>query len=475
MLDDDVCYMSAREVVTHFKTRKLSPREFMEAVIARSEKVGPKVNAYTHTSFDRALERAKGAEAKYTKTSARLGRLEGLPVVIKDLHPIKGEITTSGSKLFADHRDTFTLAHIERLFRAGAILLARTTTPEFGAAAICHSPLWGVTRNPWNLDYSPGGSSGGAAAAVAIGMAPLADGSDYGGSIRIPASCCGVFGYKPPYGRNPRPAPWNLDPYGHYGPITRTVADGALMQNVMSGIDPRDIATLRQRVTIPERLEGIEGWRIAFSIDLGYFEVDEEVQRNTRAAVEVFRDLGCEVEEVDLGWTSASLAAFDAHSGAYFAAKMAQYLPRGRYDMSNYACAVVEAGARVSTAAFYDALAVQAEMYDRLGPLLGRYNVLLCPTTAVAGVPAEHSPLDSDFRINGKRVPAHLQWVMTYPFNMLSQCPVATVPTGFAASGVATGLQIVGRSYDDVSVFRAAAAYERARPWLDKPDSRPRL
>lgn len=474
MSDEDLCYLPATDALAAFRTRGLSPVELMRAHIARSQRLGPGLNAYTYTFYDRALEQAKRAEAKYLRRGARIGRLEGLPVVIKDVHPMKGEITTYGSRLFADHRDTVTLPTVARLLRAGAIPLARSTSPEFGVAVICHSPLWGVTRNPWNPEMSPGGSSGGAAAALAAGMTALADGGDYGGSIRVPASACGVFGYKPPYGRNPRLPPRNLDTFGHYGPLARTVADAALMQNVMSGPHPHDIATLRRRVTIPRRLAGIRGWKIAFSIDLGCYEVDAEVRNNTREALAVFRALGCRVDEVAVGWTEEVHAAFELRSAAGFAAIYGHLLADRGDAMSDYARARLEHGMTATAKDLFDAFAVQARMYDTLGPILDRYDVFVCPTTALPSVAADQSPLGTNLRVNGKPIPFR-RWCLAYPFNMLSQLPVASVPSGFAASGVPTGIQIVGRSYDDVGVFRAAAAYERARPWLDSPAARPRL
>ena len=201
--DLELCYLTATEAIAKFRTREISPVELMDAVIARCEAVNPTLNARTHTYFDRAREQARKAEAKYGQSGARLRPLEGIPCAIKDFHPMKGEITTFGSKVFEDFRPDNTAPTVERLQRAGAIVHCRTTTPEFAGSGSTHSPLWGVTRNPWNPDFTPGGSSGGAGAAVASGMTTVADGTDGGGSIRIPASACGLFGYKAPFGRNP--------------------------------------------------------------------------------------------------------------------------------------------------------------------------------------------------------------------------------------------------------------------------------
>ena len=266
-LPNELHYLTASEALTLFKDKKLSPVELMEAVIARCEQVNPQLNAITYSFYDRALDQAKKAEAKYLKVGAKLRRLEGLPVAIKDFHPVKGEITTLGSKIFENFRPDYTAPTVDRLFKAGAIMHIRTTSPEFAYSGATHSPLWGITPNPWNLDYTSGGSSGGAAAAIASGMTTLADGTDGGGSIRIPASACGIVGYKPPFGRNPLDRDHPLESILHYGPMVRSVSDAALMQNVMSGPHKEDLCTIPQKLNIPDDLDDIRGWKVAVSVD----------------------------------------------------------------------------------------------------------------------------------------------------------------------------------------------------------------
>ena len=302
--------MTATEAVEAFGAKKLSPVELMNSVIARCEEVNPKINALTTTFFDRVRQQAKDAEGRYAKGDGRLRPLEGVPVSIKDFHPVKREITTLGSKIFEQFRPDYTAPTVQRLLEAGAIMHCRSTTPEFAYSGVTDSPLWGITRNPWNLDYTPGGSSGGGAAAVAAALTTIADGTDGGGSIRIPSSACGVVGNKPPFGRNPLDLDHPLESQLHYGTITRSVADAALMQNVTSGPHLGDICSLRERVIIPEQLEGIKGWKIAFSMNLGYFEVDPQVQRNTLAALETFKALGCTINHVDLNWNWGTLDAW---------------------------------------------------------------------------------------------------------------------------------------------------------------------
>ncbi|MEE9301017.1 MAG: amidase [Alphaproteobacteria bacterium] len=475
MSDGELHYISATEALKRFKERSLSPVELMKAVIERAEKVNPKINAFCDTYFDEALDQAKKAEARYGETDGRPRALEGVPVVIKDETAIKGKRTTYGSLIKKDHIDDRNSFVTERILRAGAIIHGRSTAPEFACAAITHSKLYGVTRNPWNLDYTPGGSSGGAGAQLAAGTTVLANGSDIGGSIRIPASCCGVVGFKPPYGRVPEDPQFNLDFYCHEGPLARTVADCALFENALAGPHPKDITSLRPKLRIPSDLKDIEGWKLAYSIDLGYIEVDPEVRNNTEAALQVFREMGCRVEEVDLGWTSQVLTAAMNHLGHIFGNMLADYLPRHRFELTNYARAFAQFGRKTTAQDFITAMAVAGEMYQTLGPTLQKYNLLICPTLALPAAKADHDPGKDRLSVNGVEVDPMIGWCMTYPFNVMSRCPVMSVPSGFASNGVPTGIQIVGRTYDDVSVFRAGAAFERARPWLDAPERRPKL
>ncbi len=363
---------------------------------------------------------------------------------------------------------------IERILRAGAIIHARSTAPEFSCAPYTHSRLWGLTRNPWNRDYSPGGSSGGSGASLAAGSTTLANGSDIGGSIRIPASFCGVVGFKPPYGRVPEYSPYNLDHYCHEGPLARTVADCALLENVMAGPDPRDVVSLRPKLRIPAELGGIKGWRIALSPDLGGFPVDEDVAANTRAAAEALRGAGAIVEEVDLGWNMAEIIrAVRIHFGVIFGPSVGQVLAEHRDQMTGYAIRFAEEAARIKKEDFLHGLEIEGRVYARLGEVLARYQLLICPTFSVPALEAGQEYAERGPAVNGVAPDDWYEVMMTIPFNICSRCPVLSVPSGRARSGVPTGLQIVGRTYDDVSVFLAAAALECVRPWLDAPERRP--
>lgn len=472
MAGDQLCFLPATEALKGYRLGSLSPVNLVEAITQRCEEVNPQINAFTYTFFERALDQAREAEARYLQGKP-VRPLEGIPLVVKDGTPVKGEITTKGSKVFADYRPEASHPGLARLLDAGVIMIARTTMPEFGESANCYTPLWGVSRNPWNPDYGPGGSSSGAAAAVAAGMTTIADGSDIGGSIRIPAACCGVVGFKPPYGRNPNSLLSTFDPYMHYGPITRTVGDAALMQNILAGIHVEDIGTVREDLQIPAELDGIQGWRVAYSVDLGFYQVDDDVRSNLLRVMDIFRALGCQVHEVNLGWTEEVFHAWktiNAMRGS--AARNVKDVERWRPHLADYTLDWLEAAADVTTDQIVRALEVHVSMYRDMGPLLEEHELFVCPTNAIPSVEADRSPLDLEMQINGEpaRPMVAEAWFMTYPFNMLSQLPVMSVPSGFASNGVPTGIQLVSRSYDDIRVFRAAAALERELAW---PNWRP--
>jgi amidase len=460
-MDEPLHYLTAREALARFEARTLSPVELLSAVIERAERVEPAIHAFTETFYEAALAAARRAEARYARPRSRRRPLEGLPLAVKEESAIAGQRATQGSLLHCEERASDTSPAIARLLRAGAIVHARTTTPEFSCAGVTHSRLHGVTRNPWNLARSPGGSSGGSGAALAAGSTPLATGTDIWGSIRIPAACCGVVGFKPPHGRIPGDPPFNLDPYNHDGPMARSVADCALLANVMSGPHPRDASSLRPKLRIPERLGDVAGWKVAWSPDLGFAPVDPVIARNTERALDVFRELGCRIERVELDWGDEVLEAAKQHLGHLFGHWVARELDRAE-ELTPYARAFGEFGRTTTGEGFLRAMEVAAAMYARLGPILERHQVFVCPTTALPSLPADHDPTRDPVRIAGSEVDPVFGWILTYPFNMLSRCPVLSVPSGHDELGVPTGIQIVARHQDDVRAFRAAAAYESA-------------
>jgi Asp-tRNA(Asn)/Glu-tRNA(Gln) amidotransferase A subunit family amidase len=478
MTSVDLAYSSAIEILQLFKKRKLSPVELLKIMIARAEKQNGKINCLADCYFDEAMTMAKAAEAAYAKRASTPRPLEGIPLLVKDAQRVKNRRTTHGSLIFANNIDDRSDPQIERLEKAGAIIFGRTTTPEFCLSAVTRSRIWGTTRNPWNLDYGPGGSSGGAGAALAAGLTTLATGTDIGGSIRIPSSACGTVGFKPPHGRNPDGPPGNFDRFNHCGPMARSVADCALMQNVTSGPHPLDHDSIRNRVKLAFKPESIRGWKIAYSMDFGYIEVEPQVRRNTEAALEVFRSLGAKVEEVDLGWTMATeddtLHWYDAMN---FIRQTIWHRKASAHLMTDYALKFAAAADRRTTIDdVHKAWERIHAMYQTMGPVLASHDVFICPTNTLAAVRADHDPFDENFTINGRKVDAETGWYMTHHFNMLHNCPVLAVPSGRTREGIPTGIQIAARPWDDARVIRAGLAYEKAQGgWFTTKEKRPVL
>ncbi|MFF3756509.1 amidase [Streptomyces sp. NPDC002185] len=475
--DLELAYLPATEALRRFRDRSLSPVELMTAVIARAEAVESEVNALAERTVELALAGAREAEARYAGKGDAPRALEGLPVATKEEQPLAGRRSTDGSLAFRDAIAEETHPVVERVQAAGGIVHARTTTPEFSCAAFTQSRLWGVTRNPWNPEFSPGGSSGGAGAALAAGETTLATGSDIGGSIRIPASFTGTVGYKPPYGRVPAMAPFNLDTYCHDGPMARTVADCALLQNVIAGPHPLDAVSLRPKVTLPERFDaladaGVAGLRVALSVTLGDWPVDPEVEAHTRAVAEALRAAGAVVEEVEVPITRAVVTqAAMIHFGSVFGPYVASVAAEHGDLLTAYALDFAERTAEAvrEPGSIMRGLELEASVQRTLGLLLDRHDLLLCPTMAVPGLRADDDHLATKVVIGGVELDSYLEAAMTTPFNIASRCPVLSVPSGLASNGVPTGVQLVGRTYDDLTVFRAAAAIEAVRPWNRRP------
>jgi len=471
----DLCYLSAAEAVRLFRTRQLSPVELAEAVIARAEAVEPTINAFAETRYEQALAEARAAEARYAGNGQEPGPLDGLLVAVKEEAPIAGQRNTLGSLPLRDVVADSTAVFVQRIIDAGGIVHARTTTPEFSCAPVTWTKLWGVTRNPWHTSYSPGGSSGGSGAALAAGTTTLATGSDIGGSIRIPASFCGVVGFKPPYGRVPEVEIFNLDHYCHEGPMARTVADCALLENVIAGPDPSDVASLRPKLELPEQLEPVSGMRIALCPDLGCYEVDDDVAANTRAAADRLRDAGATVTEVSLPWQLDMIAqAARIHFGMIFGPSIRELNEQHGAELTSYARHFAAEAAEVAKEDFLTGLELESRIYAPLGALLEDFDALICPTFAIPALPAEYDVAD-EIQVNGRPTANWMDVMMTLPFNIASRCPVLSVPSGLSRDGVPTGLSIVGKTYDDITAFRVAAAHEDRLPWLDRFSRRPSL
>jgi Asp-tRNA(Asn)/Glu-tRNA(Gln) amidotransferase A subunit family amidase len=457
--------LSAVHALGRMRDRELSPVELLESVVARAEAVEPTVKAFAERRFDEAGVAAEASAERYANGEA-LGPLEGLPVAMKEEVPVAGWRMRYGS-LAVDEVARATGPLAERILGSGAVVHARTTTPEFSCTGYTHSKLWGITRNPWSPAFAVGGSSGGSGASLASGTSLLASGSDIGGSIRLPASANGVVGFKPPHGRVPVEAPYNLDRYCHNGPLARTVADCALFENALAGPHPLDVTSLRPRLVLPDEFDGIGGMRLALSTDLGAWSVEEEVAANTRAAGRAFEEAGAIVEEVEIPWSlNEILATSRRHFGAIFGAEIADAVNAHGDLLCDYTLAWAEEAAAFATEprGFLHGLEGEQRLWEPIGRLFETYDVLVCPTWAVTGITAGDSILGSLFEGGGPN-DRQFACMMTVPFNIASPCPVLAVPSGFASNGVPTGVQIVGRPYSDVDVFRIGAALERVRPW----------
>jgi aspartyl-tRNA(Asn)/glutamyl-tRNA(Gln) amidotransferase subunit A len=462
--------LSAVDALAAMRAKDLSPVELLVSVQARADDVEPVVNAFTERLDEDAAIAAKDSERRYA-SGHDIRALEGLPAAIKEEMPVAGWRMRYGSLAIDEIADE-TAPVPERIFAAGAVVHARTATPEFSCTGYTHSKLWGVTRNPWNPAVCVGGSSGGSGASLASGTSLLASGSDIGGSLRIPASINGVVAFKAPHGRVPTSPPFNLDRYCHDGAMARTVADTALFHNAIAGPHPDDMTSIRPKLEIPSAFDGIDGLRIAVSVDLASWDVDDEVATNTRAAADALRDAGAAVDEVELPWSLDRLmGAARRHFASVFGAWIAETCDASPDLVNDYSIAWADDVRSLmdSPGSVLHGLELEGELWKPLGRLFETFDALICPTWAMTGIPAGDSYLGQLFDDGG---PNDRQFgcFMTTPFNIFSACPVLAVPSGVAPSnGVPTGIQIVGRTFDDVTTFRIGAALERARPWSLAP------
>jgi Asp-tRNA(Asn)/Glu-tRNA(Gln) amidotransferase A subunit family amidase len=451
----ELAYLPATEAIMLFRSGELAPVELMLAVVQRVQATEPAINAFTDLYLEDALNQARAAGDRYARGEAR--PLEGLPVAIKEEQPIAGLPWREGSTRQRDNVATETHPVVERIMAAGGIVHGRTTTPELCCAGFTHSDLWGTTRNPWNLDYSSGGSSGGSGATLAAGSAMLATGSDIGGSIRIPASFNGVVGFKPPYGRVPGMPPANLDHYCHDGPLARTVPDCALLQNVIAGAHPMDPVSLP--APPPLAIKGVAGLKVALCVNLGDYPVEPDVVEATHSAADVLRQAGVKVDEIELPWSRAEImAAAWAHYGAVFAPTIEAVGSDTRYVRDFLERA--NAGG-----SYFEALLIEAKIQQSLAEVFTRADALICPTSGIPAFLAGEDYLDTPLVVNGVQLEHNLEAPLCLPFTLASRCPVLSVPSGIAANGIPTGLQIAGRPYDDSTVFALGNVVASANPW----------
>jgi aspartyl-tRNA(Asn)/glutamyl-tRNA(Gln) amidotransferase subunit A len=460
-------YLSVTEMTRDFRGGRLSPVEITEDVLGRIERADPVVNAYREVEADEALASARESQRRWRAGEPR-GPFDGVPVSVKDILLMRGHPTLRGS-VTTDPRGPWEedAPSVARLREQGAILIGKTTTPELGWKGVTDSPLTGITRNPWDPSRTPGGSSGGASASVALGMPPLALGTDGGGSVRIPGGFTGVFAHKPTYGRVPH---YPASPFGtlaHVGPVTWNVRDAALLLDAISRPDSRDWSALPppERPLTPLHPR-VAGMRIAFSPALGFASVDEEVAEIVARAAAVFGELGAHLEEKDPGFGDPA----EEFHVLWFAgaAKSIEWMDPGqRSQLDPGLLEISEQGERYSALDYLTATARRMELGRIMGRFHEDYDLLLTPTLPI---PAFEAGVEVP---EGWAAPRWTSWTpFTYPFNMTQQ-PAATVPCGFTASGLPVGLQVVGPRHGDAPVLAACLAFEEARPWQHRTPPAP--
>jgi len=457
--DQDIAYTSAVSLLGLYRSKALSPVEVTLILFDRLNALEPELNAFCIRDHEGAAAAARQSEQRWQRGEA-IGGLDGVPVTIKDLMLMRGFPTLRGSRLVDPDQDWSEDAPaVARLREAGAVIIGKTTTPEFGWKALGDSPLTGVTRNPWDLSRTPGGSSAGAAAACAAGIGPLHLGSDGAGSIRIPCAFTGVFGFKPSFGRVPAYPLSAMGLLAHIGPMARTVADAALMLTVLSGPDHRDPYALppEDKNYLDGLESGVRGWRIAYSPTLGYARVDPEIAVAVSDAVRQFETLGAVVEEVEAIFPSPRAALFTLWAAG--AANLLGVYPSERRALVDRGLLATAAeGERISAVDYLRADLVRTALGHQMAEFHQKFDLLLTPTMPVPALPVGQD-------LNDPATERHwIDWSpFTYPFNMTRQ-PAASIPCGLTRAGLPIGLQIVGPLYADARVLRAARAFETTQP-----------
>lgn len=469
MAETELLFLTATRAAALIRQRRLSPVEYLQAVLAAARQAQQKLNAFVTLMEEEALAAARAAE-QAVMDGAALGPLHGVPVSVKDQLDLAGVPTTHGSAIFADNQAAQDDVTVARLRAAGAILFGKTRLPEFGHKGLTDGPSFGTTRNPWDLSRTAGGSSGGAAAAVAAGIGPLALGSDGAGSVRIPAACCGLVGHKPTLGS----VPWQQagDAFGNYtyaGPLARSVTDAAVMHGLLVGPDPRDPWTLggARQAGLSHRLVGrdLAGLRIGFIEYAANPRLQPEMAENARASLAVLADLGAVVEPVadPIDWIEfPGRIVYQAN----YAVAMARHLPQWQNQMDPSLLAFMQRGSGFSLTEFRQAQFARTSLFRAIQALFQRYDLLVTPTLTRTALPADFDAANDQVEVNGEPCGITRQgWSSyVYPFNLTGH-PALTLPSGFAADGLPTAVQLVGPWGADLDLFRLGAILEEARPW----------
>jgi aspartyl-tRNA(Asn)/glutamyl-tRNA(Gln) amidotransferase subunit A len=469
-MNESLCNLSAVELAAAVRARKVSPLEVTSAVLERIQRLNPKLNAFCTVTADEALATARRLETAIAR-GEDVGPLAGVPVSIKDLLSVKDTRITFGSKLLENNVAVEDAPVVERLRRAGAVIVGVTNSPEFGWKGVTDNRLFGVTRNPWSLELTPGGSSGGAACAVAAGLGPIGIGTDGGGSLRIPAAFTELVGYKASFGRVPNYPGGGVDSLRHTGPLTRTVGDTALVLDVLAGPDDRDPNSLPADATTKSYLasldQGVRGLRVGYSATLGYAWVDPEIAAIAADAARHFAATGARVEEIDIDWGDC----YDVWSVIFYggiAARVAGFPNEKRTLLDPNLAPIVERGLKLSAVDYVNALVARNLFWQKVRPTFEKYDLLLTPALSVAPFAVGRNHPQNPAGAAGKE----LRWSpFTYPFNLTGQ-PAVSVPCGRTKADLSVGLQIVGRRFADATVLRAARAWEQVQPWAER---RPKL
>jgi amidase len=467
MSDAEICFLTAIELSRGLRKKELSAQEVMAAHLRQIERVNPSVNAIVTLLANNALDEARQADERLAQGEA-IAPLHGIPVAHKDLQDTRGVRTTYGSPIYKDHvpdRDTLL---VERLKKAGAITVGKTNTPEFGAGSQTFNQVFGTTLNPYDLSRTCGGSSGGAAVALACGMIPLADGSDMGGSLRNPASFCNVVGLRPSPGRVPSwPAEVGWFPLAVDGPMARTVADVALMLSTIAGPDPRSpmaVAEPGDRFAGPLQRD-FKGTRIAWAKDLG-LPFEPAVKQAVDEQRKVFESLGCVVEDAEPDFADAD-EVFKVWRAWFFELSLGEDLKKHRDKMKDTVVWNIEAGAQLTGPQLGQVEIKRTKLYHHVREFMERYEFLVLPVSQVLPFPAEQEYITE---INGVRMDTYIDWMRSCYYISTIGNPALAVPCAFTASGLPVGLQIVGRRQDDWGVLQLGHAFEQATElWKRRP------
>jgi amidase len=459
---EELCFLSATELQVRLRKKQVSAREVLDAHLRQIERVNPKVNAIVTLVADQARQAAARADESAAKNRFP-GPLHGLPIAHKDLQDTKGIRTTYGSPIFKDNVPTRDTLLIERIKAAGAITLGKTNTPEFGAGSQTFNPVFGSTKNPYDLTKTCGGSSGGAAVALATRMLPIADGSDTGGSLRNPAAFCGVVGFRPSPGRVPNTPNWN--PLSTTGPMARSVADAALLLSAIAGPDPRYPLSLpepgaRFRQPLTRNVKGI---RLAWSANLLGLPFHRDIKSVFQSQRQLFQHLGCAVTDAEPDLTGAD-GIFKVFRALGFYQNHAAKVAEHRDVIKATVLEEVDRGARLTTADIAKAEADRGRLHLRVGEFFTRFDYFVLPTTQVPAFDVDQPFIKE---IEGVQMGSYIDWMKSCYFITVTACPAISVPCGFTPAGLPVGLQIVGRPQDDWGVLQVAHAFEQARN-LDK-------